>query len=141
MSSDSLSIGIDFGTTNSRVAWYDPDIGRAEIIRNAEGGDKTPSLVYFGEEEILVGKSVEDLLEEAEDYDDPAEREDINQRVVKSIKRNLLSPPVIPIPGREPVRPVEVVAEILSKLKRDAEEGHFQEEIERVVITCPAVFS
>jgi len=74
MSSDSLSIGIDFGTTNSRVAWYDPDIGRAEIIRNAEGEDKTPSLVYFGEEETLVGKPVEDLLNESEIYDE-AERE------------------------------------------------------------------
>ena len=74
------------------MAWYNPDIGRAEIIRNAEGEDKTPSLAYFGEEETLVGKPVKDLLEEAEDYEDPTERENINQRVVKSIKRNLLSP-------------------------------------------------
>src|SRR5215207_366532 len=141
MNTDFLSIGIDFGTTNSRVAWYNPDIGRAEIILNSEGEYKTPSLVYFGEEETLVGKPVEDLLEEAKDYDDPTERADVNQRVVKSIKRNLLNPPVIPIPGREPVRPVEVVAEILGKLRREAEDEHFQEEVERAVITCPAVLS
>ena len=34
------SIGIDFGTTNSRMAWYDPRIGGAEIKlqRDAEEG-------------------------------------------------------------------------------------------------------
>jgi molecular chaperone DnaK (HSP70) len=38
--SDLASIGIDFGTTNSRMAWYDPRIGGAEIKlqRDAEEG-------------------------------------------------------------------------------------------------------
>jgi molecular chaperone DnaK (HSP70) len=139
MSVDAPHLGIDFGTTNSAMAWFNPDTKQAEVIFNSEGEAKTPSLVYYGEDEILVGQPVPDLLEESEHYEE-AERSDIALRIVKSIKRNLLAPPVIPIPGREPVRPVEVVAEILDKLKRDAEEGHFQEEIERVVITCPAVF-
>jgi molecular chaperone DnaK (HSP70) len=139
MSVDAPHLGIDFGTTNSAMAWFNPDTKQAEVIFNSEGEAKTPSLVYYGEDEILVGQPVADLLEESEHYEE-AERSDIVRRIVKSIKRNLLAPPVIPIPGREPVRPVEVVAEILGKLKRDAEEGHFQEEVERVVITCPAVF-
>ena len=123
MSIDAPQLGIDFGTTNSAMAWFNPDTKQAEVIFNSEGEGKTPSLVYYGEDEILVGKPVADLLEESEHYEE-AERSDIARRIVKSIKRNLLAPPVIPIPGREPVRPVEVVAEILGKLKRDAEEDY-----------------
>src|SRR5829696_6252626 len=110
MSTDAPYFGIDFGTTNSSMAWHNPETGRAEIILNSEGEQKTPSLVYFGEGEILVGKPAEDQVELAEDTDDPKEREEIGQRLLKSIKRNLLTPPVVPIPGRKPVRPVEVVA-------------------------------
>ncbi len=65
----SLSIGIDFGTTNSSMAWYDPGLGQASIVVNAEGEAKTPSLVYYGEDEILVGKPVENELEDGRDYD------------------------------------------------------------------------
>ncbi len=140
MSADALSMGIDFGTTSCAMAWYDPEAGQAEVLSNAEGEDKTPSLVYFGEDEVLVGEPVEELLEDSEGYDEE-ERLDVTRRVVGSIKRNLLDPPTIPVPGREPVRPVEVVAEILKKLKRDAEEKHFGEEVvRRAVIGCPAVF-
>ncbi len=140
MSTCGLAIGIDFGTTKSAMAWYDPDKEQAEIIPNAEGEDTTPSLVYFGEDEVLVGNDAADELEEFENSNDPEERDEIDRRLVRSIKRNLVDPPVIRIPGRKSVRPVEVVAEILKKLKRDAEEEHFQEEVSRAVITCPAVF-
>src|SRR5215211_999242 len=139
--SDVPYFGIDFGTTNSSMAWFNPLTEQAEVILNAEGEPRTPSMVYFGEDGTQVGKPVENVLEDSE-HSDEAEREDVNRRVVKSIKRSLLTPPVIPIPGREPVRPVEVVAEILKKLKRDAEEGHFHDQnLDRVVLTCPAVFS
>jgi molecular chaperone DnaK (HSP70) len=140
MSADAPYFGIDFGTTNSSMAWYNPKTGQAETLLNDYDEAKTPSLVYFDEDEILVGKDAEEKIKEFEDSPDPVERDNANQRVVRSIKRNLIDPPVIPIPGREPVRPVEVVAHILGKLKRDAQKQHFREEIERAVITCPAVF-
>lgn len=122
------------------MAWCDPATGRAEVILNEEGEDKTPSLVYFGEDEIIVGKYAEEKLEEVENSTDPQEREEVNQRIVRSIKRNLLDPPIIPLPGREPIRPVEVVAHIMGKLKHDAEQEHFYDEVERAVVTCPATF-
>lgn len=142
MSAGTPYFGIDFGTTNSSMAWCDPENGRADILLNAEGEEKTPSVVYFGEDdEVIVGKYAEEKLKEVENSPDPEEREDVAQRIVRSIKRNLLAPPVIPIPGGKLVRPVEVVARILGKLKDDAQEEHFGgEEIERVVITCPATF-
>jgi WD40 repeat protein/actin-like ATPase involved in cell morphogenesis len=133
------SIGIDFGTTNSCVAWYDSRTGNAEVILNAEGQAKTPSLVYFDENETLIGEPVEHLIENVSM--DKTRREEVFGRTVMSIKRNLLAPPRIALPGGRFVRPVEVVAEILKKLKRDAEEGHFHEEVKRAVITCPAEFN
>jgi actin-like ATPase involved in cell morphogenesis len=124
------SLGIDFGTTNSSMAWLD-DQGEAEILLNAEGEDKTPSVVFFGEREVLVGRAALNLLED--EGDDP----EVGQRTVQSIKRNLVHPPVLSLPGGRDVRPVEVVAAILGKLKRDAEAGYFHEPVKRVVITHP----
>lgn len=139
MSEQVPSIGIDFGTTNSSVAWYDPRTGDAEVILNAEGQPKTLSLVHFGEDETLVGEPVENLLQDV--ATDRARRDEVFRRTVASIKRNLLAPPRIALSGGRYVRPVDVASEILKKLKRDAEEGHFHQEIERAVITCPAEFN
>ena len=121
------------------MARYDARTGDSEIILNAEGQPKTPSLVYFDENETLVGEPVENLLQGIST--DRARRNEVFQRTIASIKRNLLSPPRIALPGRRYVRPVEVVAEILKKLKRDAEEGYFHEEVRRAIITCPAEFN
>jgi actin-like ATPase involved in cell morphogenesis len=133
-------IGIDFGTTNSSMAWFNPKTNQAEVIKNSEGEDKTPSLVYFGRDRMLVGKAVEELLEEVADDDNDERRKETMARTITSIKRNLISPPVIPIPGSRDVRPVEAAAAIIHKLKLDAEEGQFYNEINRAVITYPARF-
>src|SRR5919107_4117274 len=133
------SIGIDFGTTNSSMAWYDPRTGEVENILNAEGQTKTPSLVHFGEDEILVGEPVESLIQDIST--DRSRRDEVFRHTIASIKRNLLSPPRIALPGGRYVRPVDVVSEILKKLKRDAEEGLFHKEVGRAVITCPAEFN
>lgn len=58
-----LHRGIDFGPTNSSMAWYDPEASKAEILLNDHDEAKTPSLVC---ESILVGKLVEELLEDGE---------------------------------------------------------------------------
>lgn len=140
MSEHAPSIGIDFGTSNSSMAWYDPRTGGAEVILNAEGQAKTPSLVHFGEGETVVGQPVADLLEH-DVSTEAARREEIFRRTVTSIKRNLIAPPRIALPEGRYVRPVDVSAEVLKKLKRDAEDGHFHEEVGRAVITCPAEFN
>jgi tetratricopeptide (TPR) repeat protein len=122
-------LGIDFGTCNSSMAWFDPRTGQAEVLRNAEGEDKTPSVVYFGDREVLVGRHAEDRLES------PEER----KRVLPAVKRDLARPRLWVFGGRR-VTPVEAAAEILKKLRHDAEEGHFHEPVRRAVITHPAVF-
>lgn len=109
------------------------------MILNAEGQPKTPSLVHFDDNETLVGESVEHLIQDVST--DASRREDLFGRTITSIKRNLLSPPRIALPGGRYVRPVEVAAAILGKIKRDAEDGHFHEAVSRAVITCPAEFN
>jgi WD40 repeat protein/molecular chaperone DnaK (HSP70) len=136
-------VGIDFGTTYSSMAWYNPGgnppySGQAEVILNSDGEPKTPSTVYFGEDETLVGRMAERILEDASEEQD--QRDEVFQRTVRNIKRELITPPQIALPGSRFVRPVEVAAEILEKLKVDAEDGVFHEEVPRAVITCPAEF-
>jgi hypothetical protein len=128
------ALGIDFGTTNSSMAWYNPKSGQAELIKNAEGQDETPSVVYYGEDDVQVGRAAEHALE-----NEAASEEEL-QRIVTSIKRHLINPPRIALPKGKDVRPVDVVSEILRKLKHDAETGHFYREVTRAVITCPALF-
>ena len=99
------------------------------MLKNAEGEEKTPSVVYFGEHETLVGTPAEHLLE------DEGERE----RVVGSIKRELANRRPLALPDRR-VRPVDVVREVLDKLKRDAEELHFHRPVQRLALTHPAAF-
>jgi actin-like ATPase involved in cell morphogenesis len=123
-------IGIDFGTTASKMAWFNPRTGQAEVLLNAEGEQKTPSVVYFGDEEILVGTPAEQMLEFPED----------RKRIVASIKRNLVQTPQLWLAGR-PVRAIDVAAAILRKLKKDAEELHFHEPVKQAVVTHPASFN
>ena len=46
-------IGIDLGTTNTCVAYFDGE--RSEIIENEEGRRTTPSIVAYSKDEVLVG--------------------------------------------------------------------------------------
>jgi molecular chaperone DnaK (HSP70) len=96
-------IGIDFGTTYASMAWYNPGnspphTGQAEIILNSEGEPKTPSVVYYGENEILVGKLAENIVEDA--AEGSSERQDVSQRIIRNIKRELVMPPRIASSGQ-----------------------------------------
>lgn len=129
MASDKPVLGIDFGTSNSKMAWYNPKTRQAEVLLNAEGEQQTPSVVYFGTQEILVGKDALEKLEYPEEW----------ERVIISAKREMVNDAPIALPDRI-IRATDVAKEILRKLKRDAEDGHFHEEIKHVVVTCPARF-
>ncbi len=122
-------LGIDFGTTYSSMAWFNPQTGRAEVLRNAEGEEKTPSVVYYGDKEVVVGKVAEYYVEDPQAC----------KRVLRAVKRHLAEDTRYAVGSRQ-VRPVQAAAEILRKLKQDAEGGHFRREVQRVVLTHPAVF-
>ena len=123
-------IGIDFGTTNSKMAWYNPGTGQAEVLSNDEGEEITPSAVYFDKNQVLVGTPALDMLEDEQAWD----------RVILSVKRSMATAPIINLPDREIIA-IEVVKEVLQKLKHDAEALHFySQKVKNAVITCPASF-
>jgi cell division ATPase FtsA len=123
-------IGIDFGTCNSSAAWFNPRTGQAESLLSAEGDNRTPSVVYFGpNNETVVGKHAEDQMESPER----------RKRVRSAVKLDLAKQLKWHV-GDRLVTPVIAAAEILGKIKRDAEKRQFHDPVTRAMITCPAKF-
>lgn len=119
-------IGIDLGTTNSCVAVIEG--GKPVVIPNAEGQRTTPSVVAFTNNgERLVGA--------------PAKRQAVTnaRRTVSSIKRKMGEDIRVTIDGRQ-YSPQEISAQILQKLKSDAE-AYLGEPVTEAVITVPAYFN
>src|SRR5881628_1200301 len=120
------AVGIDLGTTNSVVAVL--EAGEPVVIPNAEGSRITPSVVGFSKTgEILVGEV--------------AKRQAITNpdRTVRSIKRQMGRKDwKIDIDGKK-WTPQEISAQILGKLKRDAE-AYLGDKVTQAVITVPAYF-
>lgn len=120
-------IGIDLGTTNS--AFSVMEAGEPEVIVNSEGDRTTPSVVLYEEDGgTVVGKTAKNqAVKEPE-------------RTVETIKRHMGEEGYeVQIDG-ESYKPEQVSAEILGKIKRDAEE-YLGEEVEKAVITVPAYFN
>ena len=118
-------VGIDLGTTNSVVAVLEG--GEPTVIANSEGARTTPSVVAFSKGgEILVGEV--------------AKRQAITNpdRTVRSIKRHMGKDWSVDIDGKKWV-PQEISAQILAKLKRDAE-SYLGDTVTQAVITVPAYF-
>src|SRR5205085_8025231 len=103
------TLGIDFGTSNSKMAWYNPKLNAPDIIKNGDD-DQTPSVVYFGKDEHFVGKDAVEMLED--------ENECI--RVCENIKLDMERGNFFT--DEKIYEPWEVVTEILSKLKHIAED-------------------
>jgi molecular chaperone DnaK len=120
------AVGIDLGTTNSVVSTL--EAGEPVVIPNAEGSRTTPSVVGFSKNgEILVGEV--------------AKRQAITNpdRTVRSVKRHMGDKAwSVDIDGKK-WTPQEVSAQILLKLKRDAE-GYLSDTVTQAVVTVPAYF-
>jgi molecular chaperone DnaK len=143
-------IGIDLGTTNSCVAIMEG--GKPKVIENSEGGRTTPSVVAYTEDgEVLVGA--------------PAKRQAVTnaKNTIYAVKRLIgrkfedaevqkamkVSPykivradngdAWIEVRGKK-ISPQEVSAQILRKVKKDAE-AYLGETVTEAVITVPAYFN
>ncbi|MBZ5702314.1 MAG: molecular chaperone DnaK [Acidobacteriia bacterium] len=143
-------VGIDLGTTNSLVAYFDPQTGRPQCIPGPHGSTLCPSVVSLDPDgSIIVGE--------------PARRRLLTQseRSIYSVKRLMGRGPgdvqdelklfpfridpasqnVIRVRlGERVFTPPEISAFILRELKNWAE-AHFGEAVERAVITVPAYFN
>jgi molecular chaperone DnaK (HSP70) len=133
-------LGIDFGTTNSVMAAIDQKTGQPQVIPNAEGEEKTPSIVYYAPEGVIVGRGAESALSDAE-FLEGEERDMVLQSIFRSVKRELGNKQMHALPDGKTVTPAEIASEVIRKLKKDAEELYFHEPLTRAVITHPAAFS
>ncbi|MDR2730776.1 MAG: Hsp70 family protein [Treponema sp.] len=121
-------IGIDLGTTYSCVSYVDEN-GIVKIIDNSEGEQTTPSVVYFAENgEITVGSTARQ------------EGGLTPERLVERVKNYMGDPAFTITQDGADYSASAVSAVILKKLVRDAQSYLGGEEIEGVVITCPAYF-
>jgi len=143
-------IGIDLGTTNSCVAIMEG--GKPKVIENAEGSRTTPSVVAYTEDgEILVGApakrqavtnakntiyAVKRLI--GRRFED-AEVQKATKAVPYKIVRADNGDAWIEIRGKK-ISPQEVSAQILRKVKKDAE-AYLGESVTEAVITVPAYFN
>ncbi|MCR5207134.1 MAG: molecular chaperone DnaK [Eubacterium sp.] len=119
-------IGIDLGTTNSCVAVIEG--GEPVVITNAEGARTTPSVVAFTKDgERMVGAV--------------AKRQAITNpdKTIASIKRHMGTDYKVKIDDKT-YTPQEISANILQKLKADAE-AYLGEPVREAVITVPAYFT
>ena len=62
--SDNICIGIDFGTTNSCISYYNSQSKNVQVIPNEQGNFTSPSMLFFDSEssEILFSDSVMQLF-------------------------------------------------------------------------------
>lgn len=142
-------IGIDLGTTNSCFAYMDN--GEAKVIENSEGKRTTPSVVAINENEILVGSSarnqaivnpestiyaVKRLI--GRRFDDSMvlrDKELVPYQIVKADNGDAW----VEVRGKK-YSPSQISADILAKIKKDAE-AYLGEKVEEAVITVPAYFN
>ena len=141
-----LAVGIDLGTTNSLVAAVRS--GVAETLNDTEGRAILPSVVYFGDNEVLTGDAARAFAQQ-----DPT-------NTILSVKR-LMGRSLADIEQRYPqlpyqfeasdnglpqlitrsgnINPVQVSSEILKSLSQRAVDT-LGGDLEGVVITVPAYF-
>lgn len=121
-----MIVGIDLGTTNSLIAFW--EVSGPRLIPNALGEILTPSCVSVDEDgSILVGRAARERLQTH-----PAQTAAVFKRYMGSDRKIRL--------GTREFRPEELSALVLRSLKEDAEAflGH---PVTRAVITVPAYFS
>ena len=149
---DDAPIGIDLGTTNSCIGYWNGK--EVKIIPNKIGERTTPSIVYFlnNEEEYLVGEqrlkyltmdcqkiySIKRII--GRDFNDKKLEEEISllNYDIEKVKEK----PVIPIVQKNKKKfysPELISSLILKKLVKDAEDLLLVP-IKKVVISVPAYF-
>jgi molecular chaperone DnaK len=144
-------VGIDLGTTNSLVATVDSGI--PFVIADAQGQRLTPSVVHFPAADAMpvvgheanririlkptttlysvkrfIGRRGAEISPEEKQVAYPVSTDGANDGAV-----------TLPVHGKN-LSPEEISAEVLKKLKRDAE-NYFGEAVTRAVITVPAYFN
>jgi molecular chaperone DnaK len=142
-------VGIDLGTTNSLVATVDSGIPL--VIADSEGQRLTPSVVHFParDAEPIVGHAANRVRVVKPESTAYSVKRFIGRRSADISSEEMLVTYPVRGEGTGPVNidihersftPEEISAEVLKKLRRDAE-NYFGQPVTRAVITVPAYFN
>jgi molecular chaperone HscA len=118
--SDAVAVGIDLGTTHSVIAFSSQ--GKVEVLHDQCGGVLIPSVVHYGADEVVVGRNAM-----------------LQPQAIHSIKRQMGDAAQIIETAQGKKTPVEISAEILRHLRKQAEAA-LGKEVTQAVITVPAYF-
>ncbi|RVU00831.1 Fe-S protein assembly chaperone HscA [Mucilaginibacter limnophilus] len=147
---EEIIVGIDLGTTNSLVAFINPD-KNPQVINDAGKGVLVPSVVHFGQTgEVTVGNDAKNYLitdpqntifsvkrllgrsyHDIENYKDFFSYKVIDDNTESLVKINV---------GDKFYTPIDLSALILKELKERAEHA-LKTPVNRAVITVPAYFN
>ena len=141
-------IGIDLGTTNSCVAIMEGS--QAKVLENAEGKRTTPSVVAFGDENLVGDPAKRQAVTNPENtifaakrligrtFDGDSVQKDIQTSPFKIIKADN-GDAWVEAKG-EKYSPSQISAFTLQKMKETAEK-YLGQEVTKAVITVPAYFN
>lgn len=121
-----MIVGIDLGTTNSLIAYFDKD--EAKVIPNKLGEMLTPSVVSVDEEGVVyVGKTARER-----GMTNPSQTASVFKRSMGTGKKFML--------GEREFTAEELSSLVIKSLKKDAE-VFFGHEVTEAVISVPAYFN
>ncbi|WP_158795252.1 Fe-S protein assembly chaperone HscA [Pedobacter sp. L105] len=147
---EEIIVGIDLGTTNSLIAFIDPD-KKPKVINDTGKGILVPSIIHFNTAgEIVVGNEAREFLISdpantifsvkrllGRSYKDVAEHLDtFSYQLIDDDDDSLVKIRA----GNKFYTPIELSAEILKELKARAEHA-LKTPVNRAVITVPAYFN
>ncbi len=147
---EEIIVGIDLGTTNSLVAFINPD-KNPQVINDTGKGLLVPSVVHFNAQgDALVGNEAKEFLITdpantifsvkrllGRSYKDVAEHQDtFSYKIIDDDTESLVKIQA----GDRFYTPIELSAQILKELKARAEHA-LKTPVNRAVITVPAYFN
>jgi len=122
--------GIDFGTSNSLIAYMEEDRKEPEPILDPSTGEPYPSIAVYRDGKFIVGGKAKEIY--------IPESQKNPERVFKSIKKRLGENYIVDL-GDKQVTPVDVVAEIIKFLKEEAKK-RINTDIKLSVFSVPIYF-
>lgn len=148
---EDIIVGIDLGTTNSLVAFINPD-GQPRVINDTGKGVLVPSIVHFSENgDILVGNEAKEfLISEPQNtifsvkrllgrsYQDVVKHQEyFSYKIIDDTNDESLVKIKV---GEQYYTPIDLSALILKELKARAEHA-LKIKVSKAVITVPAYFN
>lgn len=121
-------IGIDFGTTKTMVASYDPGKKSAKQLTVGRGRFEKPTSMYATENgDLLFGDDADDLgITDIPNH-------------VRRFKMKLGKPGLAHV-GRKSGTALQLTSEFLENLRKQLEQQVLHTSVERVILTVPAMF-